>query len=225
VGELTYLMAEICAGLEIYYSGRTGGQYLKTAFILCDDYTELVSKLFLLTDSPQWSDEKGNGFKSYHDVQNDVQGVFAAQRAVDLPRAQSLHERMKARRYRRNDFFHSTSLLDLNVNQRGCIDAFCDLLEYGELLFGAEWQTEVITCRDLETFKVLLSLEKRSFSDTTITPKLNAILRRWPRREKDSAVKKRGTQYTEYGENLHLRLCVMWGRRELREKLKALLTS
>jgi hypothetical protein len=226
VGHLTYLIDEICAGLEIYYSGRTGGQYLKTAFILCDDYTELVSKLFLLEKSNNWSDSKPNGkFKNYYDVQKDVKDFFAATRATDLPKVQVLHDAMEKRRGRRNDFFHSTSLLDLNVSQRNCVDAFCDLLEYGELLFGSEWQKELTTCRDLETLQVLLLLEKRAFSDTTITPKVSTILSKWPRREKDRAVYKRGTQYAEYPEDLHLRLCVIWGGPELLQKLKALLTS
>ena len=46
--QLTYLMREICAGVEIFYSSKTGGHFCKTAFIFCDDYTKLTSKLFLL---------------------------------------------------------------------------------------------------------------------------------------------------------------------------------
>jgi hypothetical protein len=53
---LPYLLDEICAGAEIYYTGRTGGQYLKTALVLCDDYSELVSKLFLRTNDSDWTD-------------------------------------------------------------------------------------------------------------------------------------------------------------------------
>ena len=104
MAELPYLITEICAALEIYYSGRTGGQYLKTAFILCDDYTELTSKLFLLKDSPKWSDKKNEDkFKNYHDIQRDVQAVFKAKRPGELTQVERLHDAMKGRHSRRND--------------------------------------------------------------------------------------------------------------------------
>lgn len=138
MSQLTYLMDEICAGVEIYYTGRQGGQYLKTAFILCDDYTELTSKLFLLTKNPSWSDTKPNGrFKNYHDIQNDVKAQFLTGTA-ELAQVQALHTKMKSRRDRRNDFFHSTHLLDLSVTPRNCVEAFLELLDYGELLFASD---------------------------------------------------------------------------------------
>jgi hypothetical protein len=34
MSQLTYLIDEVCARAEIYFTGRQGGQYLKTAFIL-----------------------------------------------------------------------------------------------------------------------------------------------------------------------------------------------
>ena len=43
---VTCLLYGICAGVEIYFTGRTGGQCLKTAFILCDDYTQLAVDFF-----------------------------------------------------------------------------------------------------------------------------------------------------------------------------------
>ncbi len=260
MSQLTYLLDEICTGIEIYYSGRTGGQYLKTSFILCDDYSELISKLFLLKDNPNWSDshdkeakkyeeakkaicdaykvgknpektdikklEKGAGkdrFKNYHDILKEVQTIFLKKRTDGLPRVELLHKEMSSRREKRNGFFHSANLLDLNVNQRSCVESFCDLLEYGELLFSDEWKNEIEICRELRTFEVLLKLEKLSFSDTTVMPKINNVLKDWPRREKDRDVKRRGAQYSEYPEDLHLRLCVIWGGRDLRSKLGAIL--
>ena len=170
MSQLTYLIDEICAGVKIYFTGRTGGQYLKTAFILCDDYTELTSKLFLLTDDPLWSDQKAvKRFKNFHDVQVDVQDVFKAKRSSDLAQLIKLHSSMKTRRDHRNDFFHSTRLLELNVSQRYCVEAFCDLLDYGALLFGTEWTDEVKAARDLESFEILLRLEKKSFSFPAVT--------------------------------------------------------
>lgn len=220
---LTYLMDELCAGVEIYYTGRTGGQYFKTAFILCDDYSELVSKLFLLTDDPNWTDKKsGNHFKNYHDILDDVEGVVSAKMTAKLQRGKELLESMGNRRERRNDFFHSTSLLDLNVSQRICVESFCDLLEYGEILFGADWRTALEACRNFATLEVMLQLEKRAFCDPSITPKVSKIIQNCPRNTFND--KKKGAHMAEYPEDLHLRLCVTCGGKPLREKLKALLT-
>lgn len=222
MSQLTYLIDEITAGTEIYFTGRQGGQYLKTAFILCDDYTELTSKLFLLTDNPTWSDVNAHGrFKNYFNIQTDVQGVFGIKRSADLPRVQKLHDSMKLRRDRRNDFFHSTKLLDLNVSQRNCIEAFCDLLEYGTILFGKEWEEEVQAARNLATLEVLLQLERKSISDPSITPRVFAVMRDCPRNKQNSS--KKGVHQTEHPEDLHWRLSIIHGGQELRDKLTALL--
>lgn len=222
MSQLTYLIDEICAGAEIYFTGRQGGQYLKTAFILCDDYTELTSKLFLLTNNPAWSDTNASGrFKNYHTIQTDVQGVFNTSRPADLPVIIRLHANMKARRDRRNDFFHSTKLLDLNVSQRNCVEAFCDLLDYGAILFGGDWKEEVQAARNLATLEILLRLEKKSFSDPSVTPKVNAILRDCPRNKQSGS--KKGVHLTEHPEDLHLRLSIIHGGQDLRDKLLFLL--
>lgn len=221
---LTYLMDEICAGVEIYYTGRTGGQYLKTAFILCDDYSELVAKFFLLTHNPHWTDRKPNNrFKHYHDVLREVQGVVATKLAPQLQRVKDFQASMTNRRKRRNDFFHSTTLLDLSVTPRNCVESFCDLFEYGEILLVPDWRTALETCRNLETLEVMLRLEKLAFSDPSFTPKMNKILQDWPRNTRNN--KKKGAHVAEYPEDLHLRLCVTCGGKALRDKLKALLAS
>jgi hypothetical protein len=220
---LTYLVDEICAGLEIYYTGRTGGQYLKTAFILCDDYSELVSKLFLLTDDPQWTDKKPNKhFKSYREVMKDVSTVVAVKMAAHLQHVIGLQDAMKKRHTRRNDFFHSAGLLDLSATSRNCVEAFCDLFEYGEVLFGTDWRTTSESCRNLATLEVMLQLEKLAFSDPSVTPKVNWILQQWPRNTQNN--RRKGAHVAEYPEDLHLRLCVTCGGKSLRDKLKALMT-
>jgi len=220
---LTYLVDEICAGVEIYYTGRTGGQYLKTAFILCDDYSELVSKLFLLTNNQEWTDKKPNNqFKNYHDVMQDVKAVVTMKMAVHLQKVNDLQNAMTNRRKRRNDFFHSAGLLDLSVTSRNCVEAFCDLLEYGEILFGTDWRTALESCRNLATLEVMLRLEKLVFSDPSITPKVNKILQDWPRNTPNN--KKKGAHVAEYPEDLHFRLCLTCGGKALRDKLKALMT-
>jgi len=222
--KLPYLVDEICAAVEIYFTGRTGGQYLRTAFILCDDYTELTAKLFLLADNAAWSDKKPNGrFKHYHDVLSDVEGVFSAKRPTELATAQGIHRNMNNRRRRRNDFFHSTHLLDLSTCQRAVVEAFCDLFAYGELLFPTDWQRQVDWSRNLDTMRILLLIEKASFSDPTIWTKAAAVFREWPRNKPNAA--RKGVHITEYPEDFHLRLCVTHGSNILRDKLKALLPA
>ncbi len=41
---LHHLTGELETGLEIFFTGRSAGQYWKTAFILCDNYSELTAK-------------------------------------------------------------------------------------------------------------------------------------------------------------------------------------
>jgi hypothetical protein len=222
MNQLPYLLDEICAGVEIYYTGRTGGQYLKTAFILCDDYTELAAKLFLLSDDKHWSDLKANGrFKNYHDVLHDVEAVFAAKRAADLPALATFHTNLEARRDQRNQFFHSTHLLNLNFTSRMCVEAFCDLFGYGELLFGNDWQQYLGVARNLETLVILLKLERKGFGDPSVWPKVDKIIREWPRNLPNAA--RKGVHMTVHPEDMHLRLTVIYGYKELRDKLAALL--
>ncbi len=222
--KLSYLIDEICAAVEIYFTGRTGGQYLKTAFILCDDYAELTAKLFLLTDNTGWSDRKSNGhFKNHHDVLGDVESVFTAKRAADLSTAQDIHTRMKDRRSRRNDFFHSTHLLDLSASHRTVVEAFCDLFAYGELLFGTDWQRHIDSSRNLDIMWILLLIEKANFSDPTMWARAADIFRECPRNKSKGA--RKGVHITEYPEDFHLRLSVVYGSSILRDQLKALLPA
>ena len=220
--KLSYLIEEICAAVEIYFTGRTGGQYLKTSFILCDDYTELISKLFLLTNNRKWLDTKENGhFKNYQEVLDDVADVFRAKQPSELSTVQSIHTHMQEHHNRRNEFFHSTHLLDLNVSYRIVVESFCDLFAYGELLFGINWQKHVNSSRNLETMRILLLIEKESFRDPSIWQKVQEILRDWPRNKAHAA--RKGVHLTEYPEDFHLRLCVTHGSNILRDKLKAIL--
>ncbi|MBM4447364.1 MAG: hypothetical protein FJ023_08490 [Chloroflexi bacterium] len=220
---LAYLMDEICAGVEIYYTGRTGGQYLKTAFILCDDYSELVSKFFLMTDDASWTDvNPGGRYKNYHAILLEVERIVSTKTPAQLSRVKELQEAMANRRERRNDFFHSTKLLDLSVQQRNCVEAFCDLLEYGEILLGNDWRDAIDANSNIATLEIMLKLERCACSDPSITPKMNKIFQAWPRNTPNN--KKKGIHVTEYPEDQHLLLCVIWGGKDLRDKLKALIT-
>ncbi|MGH2428595.1 MAG: hypothetical protein ACRDGV_06855 [Candidatus Limnocylindria bacterium] len=226
--QLKYLVDEICSGVEVYFTGRSGGQYLRTAYILCDDYTELTSKLFLLADDRNWRDavatRNGERFKNYAEVQADVQGAIDAKRPEVSTEVASLLAEMRIRRTRRNDFFHTTSLLDLSVTSRNCVEAFCDLMDYGALLFAAPWQAAVEASRNLESMWYLLQLERLAFSDPAIQPAVNRIMRTWPRNVARPA--RTGSHVAEFPEDLHLRLCITNGGIELRDRLRDLyLTS
>lgn len=246
ITKLPYLIEEICAAVEIYYSGRTGQHYLKTAYILCDDYTELTGKLFLLINNPRWSDKKTIGphkncatplcgrqpsidnpitehFKNYHDILKDVEAVFEKKRDPILPYIKDIHVRMKERRKRRNDFFHSTNLLDLSIAQRGVFEAFCDLFSYGELLFGPQWQAHVESSRNLDTMRILLLIEKANISNPTLMDKAMRIIQKEKRNKTNTA--KIGVHITEFPEDFHLRISVSNGSNILRDKLKALLSA
>lgn len=262
MSQLTYLMREICAGIEIFYSSKTGGQFWKTAFILCDNYTELASKLFLIESNPKWSDTrdkeakkfikaqkavsdalqagtqstnddlerlaKGAGkdsFKNFHDVLKDVREVFDTKRKGELPFLDSLHNNIKARRDLRNDFFHSAKLLNLSIAQRDCVEAFCDLLDYGKLLFPSDWDTALSTERTLDTLEILLRLDRKCYSNPSITAKVSEVLKKCPRYRLSSkkSIPKNGVQVAEYREDLHLMLSIIDGGQELRDKLAALL--
>ncbi|MCH8880681.1 MAG: hypothetical protein IID34_12475 [Planctomycetes bacterium] len=227
MSQLPYLLDEICSTLAMYYSGRSTGQSLKTAFILCDDYAELLSKLFLIEDDTPWSEtKKNNHYKNFHDVLKDLESVFAAKRSGDLAKLKELTTNLRDRRKRRNEFFHSTHLLDLNINTRGCVEALCSLIDYGALLFGTIWHTGVRSRPRMNTFCTLLELERGSFDDPTLWCRVDEILKVWPRRgQEKKTISKKGTQYAEHPEDLHLRMCVDWGGRELLVKLHALLPS
>ena len=222
MSKLPYLVAEINAALEVYLSGRTGQQYNRTAFILCDDCAELASKLFLLTDTPAWSDTKANGrFKNFKDVSGEARAVFLAKRAADHASADALLTRIEARRERRNKFFHSTDLLDLTLQSRDCVESFCDLLDYGKLLFPAGWDAEVAAAGNMETCEALIRLDRKTYGDPSVGPKVNDVLAKWPRN--GPKPKKKGCEVAHHAEDMHLRLAIRNGGNELRDKLRALL--
>jgi len=220
---LTYLLDEICAGLEIYYSGRTGGQYDKTSFLLCDDYVELTSKLYLTEGDPGWVESlPGGRFKSFHTVVDEVRGLYESKSGVDATLT-AIIQRFKERRVRRNDFFHSTRLLDLSTSKRACVEAFKDLLDYGNILFGKNWQEEVAGVRNLETLGIMIRLEDRGFREPHLLSEIASIFQSWPRNTRSSS--SRGIQMVGYPEDLYLRLCIINGDALLRDRLATLLSS
>jgi hypothetical protein len=133
----------------------------------------------------------------------------------------SLLARIEGRRDRRNKFFHSTDLLDLTLQPRDCVDAFCDLLEYGKLLFPANWDLEVSAAGTMETCVALVRLDRKTYGDPSVGPRVNDILAKWPRNGPNA--KKKGCEVAHHAEDMHLRLAIRNGGRALRDKLTSLL--
>jgi hypothetical protein len=222
MSKLPYLVAELNAALEVYLSGRTGQQYNRTAFILCDDSAELANKLFLLTDDSAWSDVKAkNHFKNFRDVSREVRNVFVKKRPAHHASADSVLRRIEGRRDRRNKFFHSTDLLDLTLQPRDCVEAFCDLIDYGKLLFPVVWDIEVAAAGNMETCEALIRLDRLSYGDPSVGPRVNDVLAKWPRNGPNPT--KKGCEVAHHAEDMHLRLAIRNGGNGLRDKLRALL--
>lgn len=250
MSKLPYLVTEINATLEVYLSGRTGQQFNRTAFILCDDGAELASKLFLLTNNQAWNDLRpgqptkpcpmepqpiacprhpsniGNapvngGFKTFKDVTTEVRASFASSRSADYGAVDALLGRIEARRDRRNRFFHSTDLLDLTLQARDCVESFCDLLEYGRLLFSEDWDLAVAGVGNMDTCEALLQLDRKAYADPSIGSKVNDVFAKWPRN--GPAPKARGCEVSHHGEDMHLRLAIRNGSGALRDRLRELL--
>ena len=213
MSKLRSLVAEVDAALDIYLAGRTGQQFNKVAFILADDCCELASKLFLITRNVGWSDAQANGrFKAFKTVTAEVRAALAA--------AAPILARIEARRDRRNGFFHSAHLLDLTLQSHDVNEALRDLLDYGALLFGAEWAAEVKATGNLETADVLLRLDCISYADPRVAPKVRAVFAGRKRVEQQKA---KGCEVTHHPEDHHLRLAIRNGGKELRDQLAALL--
>lgn len=171
---------------------------------------------------------KGAGqdrFKNYHRVLKDVHNVFDNKRIAEVAIVDNLHNRMKERRNLRNDFFHSAKLLRLSIAQSDCIEAFCDLLDYGELLFQGSWKDTLSAGRTLGTLEILLRLDLKSYGNPSITSKVNEIFENCPqyRLPHKKNIPKKGIQIAKYADELHLILSVIGGGQELRDKLAGLL--
>jgi len=143
-------------------------------------------KLCLVENVNDWSDSRTNGsFKNFPQIFNDVRnGKNGHVHPDEHHRIIELTDQMKERRTRRNDFFHSSHLLDLNVNNRECVEAFCDLIELGELLFGDDWRREIEVNTKTDILCALFQLEKMTFPDPTIEPCINELLESWPKQRK-----------------------------------------
>lgn len=223
---LHHLTPELENGLEILFTGKSAGQYWKTAFILCDNYTELVAKLFLSTKVAGWSEKKPNGkFKNYHDILVDIETASPITSVpTTLAIVQALHGELKARRQQRNDFFHSANLLKLNVHFLDTLSAFCGLLNYGKLLFDTDWDNAVNGRPTLCNLVLLVQLEHKALTaDYSVQHKVDEIFRKWGRIKCKERVPTRGAYLTEFPEDVHRRMVIINGGAKLADDLRQLL--
>ena len=153
----------------------------------------------------------------------DVADYFAQQRPNDAATLTPLQNGMKQRREQRNGFFHSAHLLGMSVSQSGVTDAFCDLFEYGQLLFGNDWITAIAGVRNLDVYQLLFRVEKKALTDQTLRPRLSSILADWPVNLPNKKRGNKGVHIVEHTDDLHLKLCVVWGAANLKVRLKDLL--
>jgi hypothetical protein len=221
VTTLRHLADEICVGLQIYVSGRAGS-HLKTAFVLCDDYTELATKLYLIRQDKKWSDQRSTGgFKNYHEVLKDLVNSIARERAHLLSAVEVLHVSMHARRSRRNIFFHSTTLLDLQTSRKDTAEALTDLFRYCELLFEDDWSRAIAETADLEALTLMVRLDDAASRDSTLLTRVNALFARQPKNVTNK--KQQGVHLVAFPEDLHALMCAKWGGQDIINDLRDLL--
>jgi len=113
--------------------------------------------------------------------------------------------------------FHSTTLLDFNFHARDCVEAFCDLLDYGKLLFppdpailGSGWEAAIAAVGNMETCEALIRLDRKTYADPSVGPKINDVLAKWPRSNGPNS-KAKGCEVAHHADDMHLRLAIRNG--------------
>ena len=217
MSKLRHLVGEVEAAFDIHLAGRSTEQFNRTVFILVDDAVELAAKLFLIERDPNWSDAKAKGgFKNFRHVMGEVRAA-AGDAHID-----ALLTLAEARRQRRNEFFHSTHLLDLTIPRHEINLALADLFDLGVALFPG-WGAEVEAAGNLETAEAVVRLDCRARSDPSLTPRVMAVFERHQRAS--GKARARGCEVVFHPEAHHLRLAVRNGGKVLRDTLRALLKN
>jgi len=217
MSKLRALVEEVDAALEIHIAGRSSTRFNRTAFILADDCAELASKLFLARRDPRWSDAKGNGhYKRFKEITAEVRQAQAE--------AATILARMEERRDHRNGFFHSTHLLDLTLHTNRVDHALIDLLDYCELLFGADWTAEAAATAAMETAAALVRLDYAARSNPRLSTQVQATLAAAPRHGKPTK-KITGCAIVVHPEDQHAAIAVRMGGKLLRDQLRSLLAT
>lgn len=81
--KISELAAEIASAIEIYFLGRGTQHYNNATFILCDDYTELASKLFLIKHVSDWQDKDAERMADYLLAKQNVEAAATSPQMVD----------------------------------------------------------------------------------------------------------------------------------------------
>ena len=68
-----------------------------------------------------------------------------------------------------------------------------------------------------------MRLDRKAYGDPSVSGKLNDLLAKWPRNSILPTPKAKGCEVAHYAEDMHLRLAIRNGGKELRDKLRALL--
>lgn len=90
-----------------------------------------------------WSEERGGGFKNFKDVVDEVKDATPS---TGDPSSSELHkvlDRIQERRTNRNKFFHDQNQTGLTVDNDSCLDAFFDLYQLCDYLFGASYRDQL----------------------------------------------------------------------------------
>ncbi|HEV3437289.1 MAG TPA: hypothetical protein VG122_08020 [Gemmata sp.] len=96
-----------------------------------------------------------------------------------------------------------------------------DLLDYGKLLFLTDWDLAVAATSNMETCEAVLRIDKKSYGDPSVLPKLNDILKKQQRQGVTPTTK--GCEVAHHPEDIHLRLAIRNGNKALRDKLRGIL--
>ena len=88
---------------------------------------------------------------------------------------------------------------------------------------GSGWDAAIAAAGNMETCEALMRLDRKSYGDPSVPGKLNDVLAKWPRNSILRTPKKTGCEVAHYAEDIHLRLAIRNGGKELRDKFRALL--
>jgi len=217
MARLDDLLEEISNAAGIYLTDPRSN--LKPFFLLLDDYVELASKLYLLTNIPKWKDtDNSNHFKNFHTVTSEVQAHINQQHPAHAQRVRELCEEFSDRRRQRNGFFHSADLLALNTSERACLQAFDELVEYVEIIFGTECRRRIAANQRVAVLFALVRAKRKALFDGAIEKALRDIFCDFPINQPKPS--KKGMQVVEFPTPLHERACLWHNATTIYQRLR-----
>ena len=98
------------------------------------------------------------------------------------------------------------------------------MLDYGKLLFGADWDSEVNSRPALCNLVLLVRVEHKALTaDYSVQHKLDEIFRKWGRIKDKATVPVKGAYLTEFPEDVHRRMVIINGGVKLAAELQKLI--